>query len=114
MITFYGHGGCQFMETMTHLFLPSLYYVTVIEAGRLLTLRFVCSQVGEKFYVVFFLLAVFFVPLVVITASYLVVTVRIWRFSTAHRRHYGGAAAAVGRSRATSIRQTGCVKSGRQ
>ena len=60
----------------------------------------ISSQVGEKLYVVFFLLAVFFVPFVVITSSYLVVTVRIWRFSSAHRRQYGTA------DRASSVRQT--------
>ena len=54
---------------------------------------------------VFFLLAVFFVPFVVITASYLVVTVRVWRFSGAHRSMELGE-----RCDATSIRQvrSGC------
>ena len=49
---------------------------------------------------VFFLLAVFFVPFVVITASYLVVTVRVWRFSGAHRSVELGE-----RCDATSVRQ---------
>ena len=54
---------------------------------------------------VFFLLAVFFVPFVVITASYLVVTVRVWRFSGAHRSVDHGE-----RCDATSVRQArfGC------
>ena len=54
---------------------------------------------------VFFLLAVFFVPFVVITASYLVVTVRVWRFSGAHRSMDHGE-----RCVASSVRQSrsGC------
>ena len=54
---------------------------------------------------VFFLLAVFFVPFVVITASYLAVTVRVWRFSGAHRSVDHGE-----RCDATSVRQArfGC------
>ena len=54
-------------------------------------------------YVVLFLFAVFFVPFVVITASYLVVTIRIWSFS-----NYSGGAATGGHAGETSSRETGC------
>ena len=54
------------------------------------------GQTAEKVYVIFFLTVVFFLPFVVITASYAIVTQRIWRYSKNAEASFGAAAAADG------------------